>query len=121
MSKLVCKIAGIALALVGIVGFFAPNLMGMHLTPIHDVVHLASAAVALYFGFAGSNGGARTFLLVFGAVYGLLGVLGFVAPGIVAMVIGMPGLTAGQLLPDNLVHIVIGIAFIGAGAMDKGR
>ena len=46
MSKLVSKIVGIAFALVGIVGFVAPNLMGFHLTVIHDVVHLASAAVA---------------------------------------------------------------------------
>ena len=51
---------------------------------------LATGAVALYLGFAGSSGAVRTFCLVFGAVYLALGVLGFVAPGVVAAVIGHP-------------------------------
>jgi hypothetical protein len=81
------------------------------------VVHLVTAAIALYMGFAGSADAARTFSLVFGAVYLLLGVLGFVAPGVVAAVIGHPPLTAGELTPDNAVHVLLGAAFLAAALM----
>jgi hypothetical protein len=60
---------------------------------------LATAGLALYFGLAGSAAAARTFLLAFGAVYALLGVLGFVAPTLVGTILGMPDMTAHELVP----------------------
>src|ERR1051325_5613262 len=101
MPKTLCKIVGVVLLVVGVAGFARPHLLGMHLTPIHDVVHLATAAIALYLGFAGSYAAARTFCIVFGVVYLGLGVLGFVAPGVVAALIGHPPVSAGELTPDN--------------------
>lgn len=112
MPKTLCKIVGVVLAIVGVAGFAMPHLLGMHLTSIHNVIHLLTAAIALYLGFAGSYGAARTFALVFGAVYLLLGVLGFVAPGLVAAVIGHPAVSAGELTPDNAVHVLLGAAFL---------
>src|SRR3954467_9197630 len=99
MPKTLCKIMGVVLALVGVGGFAYPHLLGMHLTPVHDVIHLLTAAIALYLGFAGSYPAARTFCLAFGAVYLLLGVLGFVAPGVVAAIIGHPPVSAGGPAP----------------------
>ena len=115
MPKLLCKIFGVVLAIVGVAGFAMPNLLGFHLTPIHNVVHLLTAGIALYLGFAGSPEAARTFSLVFGAVYLLLGVLGFVAPGVVSAIIGHPAMSAGELMPDNAIHILLGVAFLFAG------
>ena len=118
MAKTACKILGIAFLLGGIGGFVDPHLLGFHLTMVHNLVHLATAAVALYLGLAGTEGAARTFSLVFGAVYALLGVLGFVAPGVVAAVLMHPGpVSAGELTPDNIFHLVVGGAFVVAGLM----
>jgi hypothetical protein len=121
MAQTACKILGIAFLVAGLVGFVQPHFLGFHLTLIHNVVHLATAAVALYLGFAGTLGAARTFCLVFGAVYALLGVLGFVAPGLVATVLGHDGaLSAGDLMPDNLFHVVAGLAFLLSGLRSPG-
>ena len=116
MAHTVCRILGLAFLVAGLVGFVQPHFLGFHLTTVHNIVHLATAALALYLGFAGSLGAARTFCLVFGAVYALLGVLGFVAPGLVAGILGHPGpVSAGELMPDNLFHVVVGAVFVLAG------
>src|SRR5215218_3493930 len=83
MAKQIAKIMGVVFILVGIIGFLAPGLLGMHLSLAHTLVHLISGALALYFGFAGTLSGARLFCIVFGVVYALLGVAGFllVRPG----------------------------------------
>jgi uncharacterized protein DUF4383 len=118
MAKTLCKILGVVLLIVGLAGFAMPNLLGMHLTPIHNIVHLLTAAIALYLGFAGSPEGAKTFCVVFGAIYLLLGILGFAAPGVVASIIGHPGpVSSGDLTPDNAVHLLLGIVFLAAGLM----
>jgi hypothetical protein len=116
MAQSTCKVLGVAFLIGGLVGFVQPHFLGFHLTMIHNVIHLATAAVALYLGFAGTLTAARTFCLTFGAVYALLGVLGFLAPGLVATVIGhSDAITSGELMPDNLFHIVAGGAFVVAG------
>jgi uncharacterized protein DUF4383 len=120
MVKTFNKVVGVVLLIVGLAGFAMPHLLGMHLTPIHNIVHLLTAAIALYMGFAASYSAARTFSLVFGAVYLLLGVVGFVAPDVVTAVIGHPTASAGDLMPDNLVHVVLGAAFLAVG-LASGR
>lgn len=77
MAKTVCKLLGLVLLIAGICGFFAPTLLGAHLNMAHNMVHIVSGAIALYFGFAGSAGAARGFCLLFGLVYLLLGVCGW--------------------------------------------
>ena|SRR5690349_13070409 len=117
MAKTVCKILGVVFLLVGLVGFAAPNLLGAHLTPIHNVVHIVSGGIALYFGFAGTLSGAKTFCLVFGLVYLALGVLG--------MALGEPPdrmwmlgpLHLGQM--DHIIHVLLGIVFLAGGLFTK--
>jgi hypothetical protein len=88
----------------------------MHLTPVHNVIHIASGLLALYIGFAASPDTVRGFDIGFGALYGSLGILGFVAPGLVGALLGHgTALTAGDLTPDNLVHLVLGGAFLAGG------
>ena len=60
MAKTVCKILGVVLLLVGVCGFVAPRLLGAHLTPAHNVVHLLSGSgIAfirdLVYGWKGSE------------------------------------------------------------------
>ena len=130
MAKTVCKILGVVFLLVGIAGFVSPGMLGTHLSLAHNLVHIISGAIALYFGFAGSASGARTFCLVFGAVYLLLGVVGFVmgAPGI-STIAGMahqdprlwkvlPGtLELGQM--DHIVHVLLGVVFLIGGLLGR--
>jgi hypothetical protein len=117
MARTVCKVFGVAFLLAGLAGFPMPHLLGFHFTTIHNVVHLATAVLALYLGFAGSAGAVRTFCIVFGVVYLGLGVLGFVAPGVVAAILGHPVTSAGELTPDNLFHAAVGVVFLVAGLM----
>ena len=118
MAKTLCKIFGVVLLLVGIAGFLRHDLLGMHLTMIHNIVHLLTAAIALYFGFSGSDASARAFCQVFGVIYLLLGVGGFVAPDVVAKVIQSRTVTGGEnLTPDNIVHFLVGAVFLIVGLL----
>ena len=117
MAQTLCKVLGIVFILVGLLGFAVPNLLGFHLTPIHNIIHILTGILACYFGFAASYPAARSFCIVFGIVYFLLGVLGFVAPGVVAAVIGHPMPAGNDLGPDNAFHLVVGLVFLGVGLM----
>jgi uncharacterized membrane protein len=117
------RVLGAVLLVVGLAGFARSDLLGMHLTPIHNIVHLLSGAVALYFGSVNSGAGARGFLFAFGLVYALLGVAGLFAPALVARLLGHDGsLTSTALMPDNLVHLALGAAAgIAALVMSTSR
>ena len=118
MAKTVCKILGVLFLIVGICGFIMPNLLGAHLTPAHNLVHLLSGAIALYLGFAGSLSGAKTFCLVFGIVYLALGVLGFAMgapPDRLWNVLGI--LHLGTV--DHGIHLLLGAIFLAGGLFTK--
>jgi hypothetical protein len=116
MAKTVCKLLGVVFVIVGICGFFAPNLLGAHLTMPHNLVHIVSGAIALYFGFAGSAGAARGFCLLFGLVYLLLGVCGwFLGNGAEHMFEKIPSLMLGKM--DHIIHVLLGVIFLAGGAL----
>ncbi|HET7112561.1 MAG TPA: DUF4383 domain-containing protein [Pyrinomonadaceae bacterium] len=117
MAKTVCKILGVVFLLVGVIGFVSPNLLGAHLSPAHNVVHIVSGAIALYFGFAGTLSGAKAFSLVFGVVYLALGILGM-ALGTGADRMWMLGpLHFGQA--DHGIHVLLGVIFLAGGLFTK--
>ena len=117
MAKTVCKILGVIFLLVGVCGFAAPTLLGAHLTPPHNVVHIVTGAIALYFGFAGTLSAAKMFALIFGVVYLALGVLGL-AMGTGAEKMWMIGpLHFGEM--DHLIHVVLGLIFLAGGLFTK--
>ena len=117
MAKTVCKILGVVFLLVGVVGFAAPRLLGAHLSPAHNVVHIVSGIIALYFGLAGTLSGAKIFSLVFGVVYLALGILGM-ALGTGAERMWMVGpLDLGQ--SDHGIHILLGVVFLAGGLFTK--
>lgn len=120
MAKTVCKLLGIVFLLVGVCGFAAPTLLGAHLTPAHNVVHIVSGAIALYFGFAGSLSGAKAFSLVFGVVYLALGILGMALgrpEGTEARMWMVGPLHLGQV--DHGIHVLLGIVFLAGGLFTK--
>jgi hypothetical protein len=119
MAKTLSTVIGIVFILVGIAGFLVPNLLGAHLTFAHNIIHLVSGAIALYFGLGGTLAGARAFCLIFGAVYLLLGVVGMVAgTGAGRMLTVIPdALVLGTM--DHIIHILIGALFLIGGLTTK--
>ena len=116
MAKTVCKLLGVIFIIVGFAGFVAPTLLGAHLSPVHNLVHLVSGAIALYFGFAGSPSGARGFCIIFGIVYLLLGVAGwFLGTGPDHMFNIGTLLMLGKV--DHIIHILLGVIFLAGGAL----
>jgi hypothetical protein len=132
MAKQIAKIMGVVFILVGILGFLAPGMMGFHLNLVHNLIHLISGAVALYFGYSATLSAARLFCIVFGAVYGLLGVVGFLLGHSGAhTVAGVPA--HGQdsslfaALPntlelasvDHIFHLLLAAIFLIGGFLTK--
>jgi hypothetical protein len=129
MANRVATILGIGFLLVGVIGFVAPAVLGMHLSVAHNVVHLVTGAVSLWLGLKGSASAARTFCIVFGAVYLLLGIAGFAAGADAAP--GVPGPHDARLLKlipgtlefgtmDHAVHILLGAVYLIAGFLTRG-
>lgn len=116
MAKTVAKIMGVVLLLVGVLGFtHVLDFLGAHIGPghvAHNMVHLVSGVLALYFGFAGSLSGAKGFCIIFGLVYLLLGILG----------LAMGDLNLGPLMlskPDHGLHLIVGAIFLAGGLFTK--
>ena len=131
-AKTVSTILGLIFIAIGALGFFQPSFMGTHLSITHNMIHLISGALALYFGMIGSLSGAKYFCIIFGIVYFLLGVAGFVvgAPGI-STVPGMETMGSDKylfpILPgslelgmhDHILHAGVGLLFFVAGLVTK--
>src|SRR6266498_3079025 len=127
MTKTILDIMGTIFVVVGIAGFVSPGLGGTHLSMAHNVIHLVSGALALWFGLKGTLNSARIFSWVFGIVYGLLGIAG--------LAFGHPGTSAMPDMPsdskmlavipnvlelgrnDHVLHVILAIVFIAAAIL----
>src|SRR5439155_4943271 len=103
-----CKILGVVFLLVGLIGFFvAPSqspggdLMGFGLNLSHNLVHILSGVLALWFGFAGETQ-ARMFSYIFAAVYGLVAILGFIGVGFAVNLLNLN-------MADNWLHVILAL------------
>ena len=115
MANRVATILGVVFLLVGILGFVMPNLLGAHLSLAHNIIHLVSGAISLWLGLKGTPSGAKNFCIVFGAVYLLLGIAGFVlGTGPDRMLTVIPGqLMFGTM--DHIIHVVLGAIYLIGG------
>ncbi|MBI3618782.1 DUF4383 domain-containing protein [Candidatus Peregrinibacteria bacterium] len=94
-------ILGLVLTLVGLLGFVMSSpLLGLFaVDSIHNVIHLLSGVIALG-AAATSSAYSRTYLMVFGVVYGLVTVLGFVqGDNVLQLITVNPA--------DNFLHLAI--------------
>lgn len=114
MVRLAAKVFGVVFLLVGVLGFvpaLTPNahLLGIfHVNALHNVIHLASGAVALAAGLS-SIKASRLYFQVFGVVYALVAVLGFIYGS--SPILGLVANNMG----DNLLHVVIAAAALYLG------
>jgi hypothetical protein len=134
MAKTIATILGVAFLVVGVLGFIAPGLAGFHLSLAHNLVHIISGALALYFGLKGTLAAARLFCIVFGIVYGLLGVAGYALGTdrqhtLAGVTHGgtdsnLLQVIAGQLelaSMDHGLHILLGLVFLVGGLLTKAN
>ncbi len=117
MLKKAALAFGVVLVLVGILGFIpaveTTNSDGMKLLiglfmvgTLHNIIHLVSGGAALL----GSTGEsyAKTYFRVFGVVYGLVTIIGFIQGHTVLGIIDVN-------LADNLLHLVIAASALALG------
>jgi Domain of unknown function (DUF4383) len=115
---------GVFFIVVGLGGIVMPGMLGMHLSLLHNIVHLSSGALALWVGYSDDSRKAYTFCIAFGAVYGLLGIAGFVfgSPGFPGVGYMEADDNLLRIIPnafelgtsDHFIHIFLGVAFIGS-------
>lgn len=130
MANRIATILGIGFLLIGVIGFAAPTLLGMHLSLTRSVIHLLTGAVSLWLGLTGTPAAARNFCIAFGAVYLLLGVAGFLFGTTEDPSAGVPGPTDARLLKvipgmfevgtaDHVVHMLLGAIYLVGGFMTR--
>src|SRR5437762_8511873 len=118
MIKSAAILFGLVFLAVGILGFVpaaTPNVNGMpmllgifHVNAVHSCIHIASGVVFLLCGMAGA-GPSRLFFKIFGLVYALVAVLGFMNP---------PGPLLGMISnnpADTWLHVGLAAAMLLLG------
>ncbi len=105
-------LVGVVFVLVGLLGFVKNPIVGSSgifmTNTVHNIAHIVIGVIVL--AMAGSKPNAA--LTIFGVVYLLLAVLGFV------MKSPLLGLVAVNMA-DNWLHVVLGVVMIIAGATMK--
>jgi hypothetical protein len=116
MAKTLALLFGVVFLLIGILGFVpavAPNEMLLnifHVNAAHNAVHLLTGIAALLCGMAGV-GASKTFFKIFGVVYGLVAVLGFVVgDGMLLGLISNNAATTWLHVAIAVVSLIIGFA-----------
>ncbi|MDB4978064.1 MAG: hypothetical protein JWM56_250 [Candidatus Peribacteria bacterium] len=100
LVKPVTWLFGVVFIAIGILGFINNPILGLFsVNAVHNIVHLLSGAVALGAASSGYKN-SRLYLIIFGLVYALVTVLGFVTPDLL-------GSLLNANLADNYLHLVI--------------
>ena len=119
MVKTMGMLFGIVFLAVGILGFVPgvsnpgpdgmPMLLGIFMVnTVHSIVHIASGAVFLFASMAGAAG-ARLWFKIFGIVYALVAVMGFVVGD------GMIFNLISNNKADTWLHVVLAAAMLLIG------
>ncbi len=114
------KVFGFVFLAIGVLGFVPGitndgHLLGVfHVNTLHNIIHLASGAVALMAGYNSAKA-SRMYFQIFGIVYGLVTVLGFLSGDKDIL-----GLVANNMA-DNLLHVLIAgsALYLGFAAKDR--
>jgi len=114
MVKTAAILFGVVFLLVGILGFVPAvtsneMLLGIfHVNFAHNLVHLASGVVFLLCGMAGA-GASSTFFKIFGVVYALVAVLGFMKGD--GLLLGI----VSNNTADTYLHTVLAVVMLLLG------
>ncbi len=110
MAKKIGLLLGVVFILVGILGLLGTGIIGSEgyfkTNVAHDIVHLASG---ILFILVSSSGALSGVLKLFGIVYLLVAVLGFMSDN--GTILGLLDISPA----DNWLHVVFGIVLLAAG------
>lgn len=114
MAKTFAIIFGIVFVLVGVLGFVDTGLVGtsrLFMTnTLHDLVHLLIGIVLLVVAFTAPHVSSK-WLTIFGVIYLLLAVLGFLLISSGGELLGLVAMNTA----DHWLHIVLGVVLLGVG------
>ncbi len=111
--KMVLTILGVVFVVVGLLGFVNDPVLGVfEVDMLHNVIHILSGVLALAAVGMGADM-MRLYAKAFGAVYAVVGVVGFVMPG--DMILGL----FEANLADDLLHVAIAAVLLYVGFMMK--
>ena len=104
LTQKVCISLGLFLIILGLIGVVMPGFLGLHLSLIHNIIHLGSGSLALWSGYSEDTKKSYVYCLSFGVLFSVLGVLGYV--------FGSPGYpSVGNLEADDYLIRIIPNAF----------
>ncbi len=124
-TRLFAQVLGVVLILLGALGaLLGDGLLGglLNIDFVEDMIHLLTGGVLAYVGFGRDEPNIRNIVVgVVGAVYLLVGLLGFIFPPPYGS-----ALISGYTVADNLVHLLLGalalaVVFLSRGGERTGR
>ena len=117
-AKWYAIVVGVVLVLIGLLGFISNPIVGEPTagnTPlfvtgmVHNLVHLATGALALFIGYGMTGLNRANGLIAFGVLYALILVLTLVSSNLFGI------LNYGVNTLDHALHAVVAVASIGVG------
>jgi hypothetical protein len=107
MAKKLVLVLGVVLTIIGVWGLFSDSVLGFTVNTLHSIVHLATGLLGIAFAMRG-EAASVTFAKVFGVVYALVAILGFVAGDFMS-----DFLNANSA--DHWLHVVLALLFLWVG------
>lgn len=116
-QRTVAKTFGYVFVIIGLLGFVPNPIVSaegfFEVNTLHNVVHLASGAVALAAGYTRETY-AQAYNVGFGAVYAIVTVLGFLGTAFLVDLLALN-------MADNVLHLVIAASLLAAGLTIETR
>ncbi len=116
-ARVFAQVVGVVLLLLGIGGLLLGDglLIGLlNIDVVEDLVHILTGGILLAVGFGRDENAARSVVGALGAVYLLVGLLGFVLPYLFGLI------PSGYTLADNLVHLALGAVALAVAYLSRG-
>ncbi len=107
--KNIMIIIGVVFILAGLLGFVNNPILGiLAVDTLHNIIHLATGVLAIVFAMQGEAQG-RKFFLIFGIVYALVTILGFLTGD--GKILGLVTVNGA----DNIFHLLVTVVFLVIG------
>jgi hypothetical protein len=114
-----CRLLGVILVGVGVLGFFLPRLIGVHMSFTQNLLHIMVGLTALYVGFACTLESARMYCRSFGTMFECLGILGCLAPDALARLFGYTVLASDVMVLDAASYVFMGFVMLAIGLFPR--
>ena len=118
-TRLFAQVVGVTLLLIAVLGgLLGEGLLGglLNIDFTEDIIHLFTGGILAFVGFGRDDANVRNIVVgVVGAVYLLVGVLGFVFPPPY-----FGAIPSSYTVVDNLIHLALGALALAAVFLSRG-